>query len=217
MLKMIKGNDLVPGMNVAGLSGKGFIISYDAGNMKDEKAIANQKIFDDLMKREFIRVDSSRGGYTMYYLTDKGQSYLNRLNTFFPIEIFLSYSRADSDLALSIWDSLKKNDFKLWVDQKDIMKGQRWDTTIEYALNESSIFLVIVSEHSLKSNYVLDEISFALDEGKTIIPLLKDEVKLPLRLRRFQHINFINDYTKAINELEIQLNIELRKIPDNSQ
>lgn len=135
----------------------------------------------------------------------------------FPISVFLSYARDDSDLALSIWNSLKERDFKLWIDQKDIMKGQRWDVSIETALDESRVFLVIISAQSLRSNYVLDEIAFALDENKTLIPLLKEEVKLPLRLRRFQYISFLKDYPKSINELETQLNIELKKVSDKTQ
>ena len=59
----------------------------------------------------------------------------------------------------------------MWLDQLDIAPGVRWSRAIEDALHNFLRMLVILSPASVDSRNVEDEVSFALDEGKTIIPL----------------------------------------------
>jgi len=41
----------------------------------------------------------------------------------------------------------------------------------------------------VESVIVMDEVAFALDEKKIVIPVLHRDCKIPLRLRRLQHID----------------------------
>jgi hypothetical protein len=68
------------------------------------------------------------------------------------------------------------------------------------------------------SNNVLDEVSFALETGKFIIPVLLKDCVIPFRLRRFQRIDFNNDdYQTGVNHLIEILNpiIEADKEVEN--
>ena len=103
---------------------------------------------------------------------------------------FLSYSRNDKDFALQLAKELKAAGFPLWIDQLDIPTGARWDDELEKALMECSIFMVILTPDSTASENVKDEIGFAIDNGKRILPILLENAKVPLRLRRFQYVDF---------------------------
>ncbi len=61
--------------------------------------------------------------------------------------------------------------------------------------------LVILSPDSVGSDNVLAEASFALDEGKGVIPVLYRECSVPFRLRPFQYVDFRVDYATGLEEL----------------
>src|SRR6185437_3360466 len=52
------------------------------------------------------------------------------------------------------------------------------------------------------SNNVLDEVSYALDKQKHIIPILHRDCEIPFRIRRFQHLDFRSDYDRMLTELQ---------------
>ena len=121
-------------------------------------------------------------------------------------KIFFSYSRADaSDFALRLALDLKKEGFNVWIDQEDIRAGSEWDLEIEKALETCDCLLFIETEKSVTSNNVLDEVYYALEEKKKVIPLILVDSKTPFRLQRLQHIDFSKNYHTGlgllINEL----------------
>lgn len=107
---------------------------------------------------------------------------------------FISYSRVDQDFAMKLANDLRQKGIEIWFDQFDIPTGALWDIEIEKALKLCSTFIVIISESSVGSKNVLDEISYAIDERKKIIPIKLAQCDIPFRLRRFQHIDFSKSY-----------------------
>ena len=103
---------------------------------------------------------------------------------------FISYSRVNSDFAVNIAKDLKLAGFDVWLDQLDIPTGARWDDEIEKALEASNIFLIVLSPESIQSQNVKDEIGYAIDAGKHILPVVIENCKVPFRLRRFQYVDF---------------------------
>ena len=103
---------------------------------------------------------------------------------------FLSYSRTNKDFAVKLARELKAEGFPVWLDQLDIPPGSRWDVEVEKALMESDIFMVIITKASSTSENVLDEIGYAIDNGKRMLPVLLEKTNIPLRLRRFQYVDF---------------------------
>lgn len=117
------------------------------------------------------------------------------------MDVFLSYSRNDSNFVLRLAGSLREKGVKIWLDQTDIPTGNRWDTEIEKALANCHTILVVLSPDSTNSQNVLDEVSYALEEGKRIIPILFKKSVIPFRLRRFQYTDFTADFDDAIYKL----------------
>ena len=121
---------------------------------------------------------------------------------------FISYSRDDSEFALRLAEDLKAAGANVWLDQLDIEPGQEWDSAIESALIQSPRMLLILSPSSVKSGNVRNEISFALDERKIIIPVLYRDCTVPLQLRRVQHVDFRADYARGLKALLKSLGVQ---------
>ena len=115
--------------------------------------------------------------------------------------IFLSYSRSNSAFALKLAKDLRSAKFSIWIDQLDIPSGASWDREVEAALRASETVLVIISEASAKSDNVLDEISYSLDQKKRVIPVLIDQIPVPLRITRLQREDFTGSYETAFDTL----------------
>jgi hypothetical protein len=110
---------------------------------------------------------------------------------------FISYSRINKEFALKLALELKSAGLDIWLDQLDIPIGEQWDDAIEKALEDCEIFMVILTPASSMSDNVKDEIGYAIDSGKRILPILLENAKVPLRLRRLQYVDFT---TKSYEE-----------------
>jgi hypothetical protein len=107
-----------------------------------------------------------------------------------PLRAFISYSRADQQFAIRLTSELKTAGYSVWMDQFDIPTGARWDDEIEKALRESQIFLFIMTPASISSDNAKDEVGYAIDHDKYILPVLLEPCEVPFRLRRMQYVDF---------------------------
>jgi hypothetical protein len=114
---------------------------------------------------------------------------------------FFSYSRDDSGFVVRLAGDLKAVGANVWLDQLDIIPGQRWDRAIEDAMKNCPRLIVILSPTSVESTNVMDEVSFALEKHKTVIPVLYKDCEIPFRLRRLQYVDFRRDYAHGLKEL----------------
>ncbi len=118
---------------------------------------------------------------------------------------FTSYSRSDVEVAEQIEARLSAAGIETWRDIRDIAAGSSWDISIEKAICSCSHALVLISSHSIGSQNVADEISFAREQKKIIVPLLLDGSALPMRMHRSQAVDLRGDKIAGIAELERQL------------
>ena len=114
---------------------------------------------------------------------------------------FISYSRDDSEFALRLAEDLKAAGVNVWCDQFGIVPGQRWPHIVEDALTNCQSLLVILSPSSVSSSNVADEVAYAREEHKDIIPVLYRDCKVPLQLRTFQYADFRTDYNRGLKTL----------------
>ena len=116
-------------------------------------------------------------------------------------KFFFSYSRADSEFVLKLAADLRSTGANLWLDQLDIPAGHRWDRAVEQALKACPGLFVVLSPPSVASDNVIDEVSFGIENGKTILPILYKDCDIPFRLKRFQYIDFRVDYDNGFKRL----------------
>jgi TIR domain len=117
------------------------------------------------------------------------------------VAAFFSYSRDDSSFVVRLAGDLKAAGANVWLDQLDILPGQRRDRAIEDALKNCPRLIVILSPSAVESTHVMNEVSFALEEQKTVIPVIYRDCVIPFRLRRLQYVDFKQVYAYGLKEL----------------
>lgn len=105
-------------------------------------------------------------------------------------DIFLSYKTEDRQRAKIIAKAIEQYRYSVWWD-RIIPPGRSFDKVIEEELDAAKCVVVLWSKDSVMSDWVKEE----ADEGlrrKILIPVLIDDVKIPLGFRRKQAANLIN-------------------------
>lgn len=117
-----------------------------------------------------------------------------------PHKYFLSYSRSDERFALRLAKDLRASNVDIWVDQLDIRPSEHWDRAIERAVGDCRGLVVILSPRSVASENVADEISFAIDSRKSVLPVMIEKCVLPLRITRMHVVDATTSYDKALQQ-----------------
>ena len=113
---------------------------------------------------------------------------------------FLSYSRTDEAFALRFAKDLRERGVSMWVDKLDIRPSEHWDRAIERAVHDCRGLVVILSPRAIASDNVADEISYAIDTGKSVLPVMIERCRLPLRITRMQLIDATGDYDRSLQQ-----------------
>jgi hypothetical protein len=86
--------------------------------------------------------------------------------------VFVSYSRKDGEIARKIVDELKQQDIDIWIDWEGIPPSGDWLTEIYKGIENSDVFLFVLSPDSLESRVCAEELEHAEKNGKKIIPVV---------------------------------------------
>jgi hypothetical protein len=117
------------------------------------------------------------------------------------LRIFISHAKEDRIKALSLYDDLKGARFEPWIDEYDLLPGQRWEVVIPQVIAESDIFVACLSRASVKKRgYVQAELQFAYSEDRKvpehlvyIVPLRFDDCGVPFELRKYSWVDYFNE------------------------
>ncbi|MDT0608026.1 toll/interleukin-1 receptor domain-containing protein [Croceitalea rosinachiae] len=88
------------------------------------------------------------------------------------MKIFISHSSREKWIAKKISEELIQLGCETFLDEKDISTGKAIDDSINDHLGDSDDFVILLSEASLKSAWVLVELGGAIALKKNIIPIL---------------------------------------------
>jgi TIR domain len=118
------------------------------------------------------------------------------------MKIFLSYASEDRSTAEAIAFSLRDRGHEVFLDRDGLRVGEGFDKSIEQAVNNSNIFIFLISPQSVaEGRYTLTELTFARQKW----PSPSGHV-LPVRVRTTLR-NQIPSYLKAVTILEPQGNV----------
>ncbi|MGE0684181.1 MAG: SUMF1/EgtB/PvdO family nonheme iron enzyme [Candidatus Binatia bacterium] len=106
--------------------------------------------------------------------------------------VFVCYARKDSAFVLKLTTNLKSYGVPVWLDQWDIPAGANYNRSIDAAIVDCAQFLVVLSPAAVDSVEVEGEWLMALEERKTIIPVLYRACLVPRQLRARHRVEFIN-------------------------
>ena len=110
-------------------------------------------------------------------------------------EVFISYSRKDSDFARKLNLNLQQNGKTTWFDQESISEGADFDQEIFKGILQAETFVFVISPDAVNSEFCEKELLVAAENGKKFIPLLlrfSDDYarKLPPLYKNIQWIDF---------------------------
>src|ERR671932_299632 len=97
--------------------------------------------------------------------------------------VFLSYASADRERALRIADLLEAQGIPVWIDRHNIDGGASWSAEIVRGIERCAALLVLCSAASMHSPNVQRELNLAVEENRSIVPLLLERVALPAEVR----------------------------------
>ena len=118
--------------------------------------------------------------------------------------VFISYSWDDSDVADLVREIIPTQ-FDVWIDKKRIHPGNSISKAIIEGLNASDYFVILISEKSIKSNWVQREIATAFElsnEKKlSVVPVLLQGAQVPFEFKGLLYIDFRRSVTTGLKDL----------------
>jgi hypothetical protein len=132
-------------------------------------------------------------------------------------DIFISYKREDQATARKLADALESEGWTVWWDPK-LRTGEIFDDVIEKALTSAKCVVVLWSEGSVKSQYVRDEATYALERNK-LVPVAIEAVEMPFRFRGIHTLRLFawdgsrdsSDFRKFVDDISSKI------IPDHTE
>jgi len=107
--------------------------------------------------------------------------------------IFLSYSHKDaSQVAGFLYSRLTGAGYEVWQDDHSLHLGDSFPREISNALGKQDHFIILLTTAALESNWVKDEIDMAIVAQRHIIPIILEDLEIPLCLRKI-HCLFMKE------------------------
>ncbi|MCK5539185.1 MAG: TIR domain-containing protein, partial [Bacteroidales bacterium] len=135
-------------------------------------------------------------------------------------EIFIIYSRSDSDFARKMNFELQAAGKTTWFDQETIASGSDFEDEINIGIEQSNNIIFLISPNSINSDYCQNEVKQALNLSKRIITLLIQETDtetIPSKLATIQWIDFYSlDYNTSFAELIRTLDTDKEHVRQHS-
>ncbi len=85
--------------------------------------------------------------------------------------VFISYAREDRDYVRRLSAFLDEHGIEAWYDDK-LEAGTRYDTAILQRIEQCAAFIVVMTLASSESDWVMDELDYAKQKERELVPIL---------------------------------------------
>ena len=139
------------------------------------------------------------------------------------LDVFLSYSRTDADMARKLNDALQKQGKRTWFDQESIAPGADFQQEIYRGIEASDNILFVLSPASIDSPYCADEVDYAASLNKRFVTILCREIDVSTlhpTLAKVQWIDFSHpntDFSVRFNQLVRTLDTDRAYVQSHTQ
>jgi hypothetical protein len=133
------------------------------------------------------------------------------MKLFKPLRIFLLHARSDEKAVARLYTRLIKAGANVWLDQKNLLPGQDWQSEIHQAIYSSDIVIVCLSNRfNQQGGYRHEELKIALEKANMLpdsmlfmIPVRLENCEMPESLRRWQRVDLFekNGYKELLSAL----------------
>jgi hypothetical protein len=124
-----------------------------------------------------------------------------------PVEVFLSHSHYDREMANRVAEVLRAHGVPVWLSETNIIGGQQWHDEIGAALRRCDWFIVLLSPEAASSKWVQRELRYALEDNRynnRIIPVRFrdcDYQQLSWTLSALQMVDLSGNFDAGCREL----------------
>jgi TIR domain len=122
------------------------------------------------------------------------------------MSVFISYSHKDDDFVHRLATRMVENNIKVWKDDMKISAGDTFMNKIKAGIRGASCFCVVLSENSVSSKWVKEELNEALMhetqvKGIVVLPILLDDCKVPQALDNRIFVDFRRDFDLGLRQI----------------
>lgn len=134
------------------------------------------------------------------------------------IKVFISYSHLNKEIVNRIVQKIEGfKHFDVWIDEKNILAGQRWEEVIHKNINQHDKIIVFLSSIGYyRKGYFNKEIKLILETQKMypnsynfVIPILLDNIKIPPDFEIFHCLKFTSLDDDFLLKLQNSLSIRI--------
>jgi phage shock protein PspC (stress-responsive transcriptional regulator) len=117
-------------------------------------------------------------------------------------QVFVSYAHTDRDFALWLTGELQRRGVPVWVDKSGLAPGVSWGHEIANAIQACTHMVLILSPDAVTRAEVRNEMYFASDLRKRILPIVYRPCELPILIRPIQRVDFTtSNQSDALNQI----------------
>lgn len=137
-------------------------------------------------------------------------------------DVFVSYSRQDTDFVRRIAGSLEGLGKSVWIDTQGIADSEVFPQAIRTAIEGSDAFLFVITPSSVASEFCEQEVDYARALEKRIVPVLLSPVPDPEIPEEIRHRNWIPftaevNYEASVERLVRALDTDLERRKDHTR
>ena len=122
-----------------------------------------------------------------------------------PQQVFIGHAHEDAAFAQRLADDLRSHGWRIWITPDSILPGEKWAAAINRALEESGIFVLVLTPAALRSEWVTTETSSAIElqhqQEMRFIPLEVAQCDVPPLWDVYQRISFKGRYEEGLAAL----------------
>ena len=137
-------------------------------------------------------------------------------------DVFVSYSRRDSEFVGRLAESIEDRGKEVWVDTEGIFDAEVFPDAIRRAIEQSDAFLFVITPAAVHSSYCENEVEYASELNKRIVPVLRTPVpdpELPSEIRDRNWIPFTDrdEYEPSLQRLVAALDRDLEHAREHTR
>ena len=119
-----------------------------------------------------------------------------------PVRLFMSHSSRDKAVVRRIDSQLRKHaTVDVYLDERELAIGDALGETLRAAIARVDFVLAVISENSVRSDWMRLELEFARELGIPVLPLRIDDSPVPAALENFVHDDASTGIENAIERV----------------
>lgn len=138
---------------------------------------------------------------------------------------FISYSQKDKHFARKIKQMLEQAGARVWIDEMEMRVGDSMMKQISSAIKENQYLIAVLSQNSVKSEWVKTELRWAMDhelkaKRVKVLPILLENCEVPLFLADKFYADFSSpekyeqNYLKLLKAMSLDVSDVQHKITE---